>query len=111
MFQKMILITLICLPTLAFSKPCEVYGISDSPQKLNCQFQKEKVILDCIEGIYTINDAKVIDAFHMEVESGPNPMVFQNADTTLTIIKLSDKNIRGTLEVHSQKLKGTCQLP
>lgn len=77
---------MISLPVL--SAPCKVYGISDSPQNLDCTFGKElKIHLGCEGGAYLLDGAPVVNAFHLEVETGSSPLVFKTVKTSLTIIK------------------------
>lgn len=74
----------ISLPVLA---KCKVYGISDSPQRLNCTFPEMKVRLSCKWNTYYLNNEKVNLAFHMEVEEGATPLVFKTkSGATLTVL-------------------------
>ena len=73
-------------PLLA--SPCKVYGISDSPQKLECTFaQNEDIALSCSEGVFYLNDEKVLSAYHLDVETGSSPLVFKTAKSSLIITK------------------------
>lgn len=89
------------------SRPCEVYGISDSPQKLTCQFPARIVRLSCQNGTYYLNQSRVQVAFHMEVEDGPVPLVFKAHDMKLTV--LMNPVIEAELELQKAEIKGTCK--
>lgn len=97
------------LPLLAQSKLCEVYGISDSPQKLDCSLGGDTVKLRCREGIYYINETEVNVAYHEEVEDGPTPLIFRTADSKLSIMMYSPRKIEGELSRQSRSFSGTCK--
>lgn len=90
------------------AKECEVYGISDSPQKLNCSFKSMKVALTCRSGQYYLNSSKVTQAFHLEVEDGPVPLVFKARDMTLTAIIQAKVDIEAELTRPGRTDTGTC---
>ena len=91
-----------------WAKDCQVYGISDSPQKLDCRFNQTKIALRCIKGTYFLNNSRVKTAFHMEVEEGPVPLVFKAPDIQLTVVIESKIDIQAELEVRNRMLSGTC---
>lgn len=88
---------LVCLMTPALARDCKVYGISDSPQKLTCQFGAETIRLSCQKGTYFLNQSKVNLAFHMEVEDGAVPLIFRASDLELTVIMQSKIDIQAEL--------------
>lgn len=95
----------------AFAKDCVVYGISDSPQSLNCSFQKlPSVELRCVNGNYYLNSSKVSVAFHMEVEAGPVPLVFRTSEGALTVLLHSKRNIEAYLNRGRSDFPGKCQI-
>lgn len=95
---------LISLPALA---KCKVYGISDSPQKLNCSFPEMSVKLSCKWNNYYLNQEKVNLAFHLEVEEGANPLVFKTkSGATLTV--LAEKVILAEYNKGSVYTQGSC---
>lgn len=94
----------------SWAKPCEVYGISDSPQKLDCRFEKVSVELRCVKGIYQLNGSKVINAFHMEVEEGAVPLVFEAARSQLTVLLHSKTNIEAEWQEGIAVIIGSCRL-
>lgn len=96
--------------TLAQSKLCEVYGISDSPQKLDCKLGSEEIKLRCLGGAYFLNGATVNVAYHEEVEDGPVPLVFRTDDTRFSVLIYSPRRIEGELSRSSRQLTGSCRL-
>ena len=92
-----------------YAKSCEVYGISDSPQKLNCSFKSMNIRLSCVQGTYFINSSKVSQAFHMEVESGPVPLVFEAPNQQLTVLVHSKRNIRAEVAKSGTVFYGRCR--
>jgi hypothetical protein len=99
-------LTLACLPLWA--APCEVYGISDSPQKLSCEISKEKWSLTCEKGTYYLNEQKVLTAFHFEIEEGPVPLVFKTKNSQLTVIINSKNDISAELQKDKLIRNGNC---
>lgn len=97
------------LPLFAQSKLCEVYGITDSPQKLDCSLGGDSVKLRCREGVYYLNESEVTVAYHEEVEEGPTPLIFRTADSKLSIMMYSSRKIEGQLSRDSRSLSGTCR--
>lgn len=93
----------------AWAQPCKVYGISDSPQRLSCTFPKQSIQLRCQRGNYYLNDSKVDVAFHYEVESGPNPLVFKTADLQLVVVIHSARRKLAQLEIGNTTLNGNCR--
>lgn len=94
--------------TNAFARECEVYGISDSPQKLSCTFKNQKLELTCKNGTYYLNKSKVSMAYHLEVEDGPVPLVFRAPDMQLTVVIESKVDIEAELEKGRTSILGTC---
>lgn len=109
------LLLLICLPMSAFAINCEVGGISDSPQKMNCYISDGKLIeslsLICSEGQYLLSykgKSHPVDvAYHEEVESGSNPLVFNAADMSLRTIAYRLYS-RADLTINDKTLNGLC---
>lgn len=91
------------------AKPCKVYGISDSPQTLNCSFPDRQILLTCQNGKYFLNQTPVTMAFHLEVETGTVPLVFKVEDITMTVL-LNDP-IEAGLEMGKAEVKGSCKRP
>lgn|SRR5690606_4458451 len=97
-------------PYYAEARKCAVYGITDSPQVLTCSFSKlPEQKLRCYNGLYYLNGTKVLRAFHMEVESGPVPLVFQTRKNSLTVEIYSPRNIRGTFNEEEVEILGKCK--
>ncbi len=94
---------------LALLLLCEVYGISDSPQSFTCRFQGEELNLSCKEGIYQLNDQVVDNAYHLEVEEGPVPLVFHSPGYELTVITGKGRRHEATLRSNGKSLSGTCR--
>lgn len=101
------LLSLYSLP--AFSAPCEVYGISDSPQHLSCKLGFKKLELTCREGTYYLGEEKVETAYHLEVEDGPTPLVFKTAMSELTVLMKSETRMEAELGRGSKKSRGRCR--
>lgn len=104
-----LLVMLFTLPQ-AFAAECKVYGISDSPQKMSCQFKAEKVSLTCVNGQYFLNSSKVSDAFHYEVEDGPVPLVFKAPDMQMVVVIHRKNNIEAELDRDGNLFNGKCRL-
>lgn len=81
-----ILIISVFLMTAAFARDCEVFGISNGPQKLHCTFKTFHLALRCKGGTYYLNSSKVTSAYHLEVEYGAVPLVFKARDMKLTVV-------------------------
>lgn len=93
----------------AAARKCEVYGISDSPQKLNCSFPGKDIALQCKDGEYFLNSESVKAAYHYEVEYGPVPLVFESESMKLIVEIQSKADIVAELERRGQRsLAGTC---
>lgn len=85
--MKILILSLFLLSSFGAFAKCKVYGISDSPQKLTCQFPEMEVRLSCRWNTYYLNSEKVNLAFHMEVEEGAVPLVFKTkSGVTLTVL-------------------------
>jgi hypothetical protein len=107
--MKFICLTfLVFLMAAAHAKDCNVYGISDSPQKLSCTFKSQKIALSCQNGTYFLNTSKVSQAFHYEVEEGPVPLVFKAPDMQLTVVIQSKVEIEAELEKSGKVQSGKC---
>lgn len=100
------------LSIAANASSCEVYGISDSPQKLNCEFSGKKISLRCLNenSAYTLNGEAVEVAYHEEVEEGPSPLLFKSEGRTLRVLMYSDKKITATWSDGPVTLDGSCRL-
>lgn len=111
MKKGLLLVSLLSLSLNTFALSCEVYGISDSPQSLDCKFSGKKVSLRCEgeTGAYTINGEAVEVAYHEEVEEGPSPLVFKSPRRTLRVLMYSSKNISASLHEGPVTLNGKCQ--
>lgn len=110
MFKLVLFIMFFTTMPKVYAEACKVYGISDSPQKLDCTFRTLKMNLTCQSGQYFLNDIKVDEAFHFEVESGPTPLGFKTADELLVVTIESRTRISAELEGGGRFLKGTCRL-
>lgn len=88
---------------------CEVYGISDSPQSLNCHFSGTALDLTCKDGVYYVGTSVVEAAFHYEVEEGPVPLVFKTASSELVVTLGEGINHPATLQSGRRKLRGKCR--
>jgi hypothetical protein len=107
--KLLFLISLVILMPKTWARPCAVFGISDSPQKLTCFFKTTQVMLSCQQGTYYLNQDRVSSAYHLEVESGPVPLVFK-ADRLELIVHLQSKtDIPAELEDNGRVLKGECR--
>ena len=104
------LLALMMMPAAYSAEACKVYGISDSPQKLDCSFRQQKLNLRCVKGQYFLDGQKVDDAFHMEVEEGPVPLAFKTSDSMLTVTIESRSRIHAELEIKGRSIFGTCRL-
>lgn len=106
--QSVVLFISLFFSGFALSSTCEVYGISDSPQKLSCEFSKLSAELTCRGGNYYINGEKIDVAFHYEVEDGPVPLVFKNDELELIVLMKSPR-IDAELVINGSSLHGTCK--
>jgi hypothetical protein len=107
--KKFLIFTFILSLSLqAFARDCQVYGISDSPQKLSCTFKNLDLNLRCQNGDYYLNTTKVTSAFHLEVEEGPVPLVFKAPNLQLTVIIDTKVDILADLERAGHTISGTC---
>lgn len=102
-------IFLVSLMSKASATECKVYGISDSPQKLNCTFKKLNLALTCKDGHYYLNTSRVSVAFHMEVEEGAVPLVFRAPDMELTVMINTPTIIDAELTKSGTAITGTCR--
>lgn len=107
--KSLYLIILVSLMSNAFARECKVYGISDSPQKLDCSLKSKKIALRCQNGDYFLNDTKVGQAFHYEVEEGPVPLVFKARDKQLVVVIHTKTNIDAELDENGRISTGSCR--
>lgn len=108
--MRILSLILFCFVTSeAYARACEVYGISDSPQSLDCAFKRLDIKLRCRNGTYYLNESKVDTAFHMEVEEGPVPLVFKANEMQLTLMIQTKVDIEAELEKKGKTLIGSCQ--
>ena len=108
--KKLAFIALILNSALVYSRPCQVYGISDSPQKLDCSFKSKNIALRCKSGTYYLDKDQVNLAFHMEVEEGPVPLVFKTDQMQLIVMMHSKYQIDADLEQNNKVIVGKCFL-
>lgn len=106
--KALMFLTLIFLASPSWARPCQVYGISDSPQKLDCRFKDSSIALRCVNGKYFLNREVVSNAFHMEVEEGSVPLVFKSVGMQLTVVIEPKVDIQAELQRGSRTLFGTC---
>lgn len=104
--MKVLILLSLILSIPAFAK-CKVYGISDSPQQLNCELGDLKLKLSCNFNTYYINKDKVNLAFHMDVEEGATPLVFKTK-TGKTLIILPEDEILAEYDDGKAYFEGTC---
>jgi hypothetical protein len=90
--------SLVFLMPQSFARPCEVYGISDSPQKLDCTFRGTSLALRCYNGVYKLNSTPIKIAYHEDVESGPVPLIFKADDMKLTVLMHEKADIEAVWE-------------
>ena len=109
MTKTLTLSFILLISSNAFSRPCEVYGISDSPQTLDCTFKTGPVAVRCHNGDYYLNDSKVKMAYHLEVEEGPTPLVFRAPDLQLTVTLQTKAESVAQLDKNGRLIKGRCQ--
>lgn len=106
--KLILLFILVCLSAPSFGALCKVYGISDSPQKLDCSFGQSSIQLRCKSGQYFLNNLKVDQAYHLEVEDGPVPLVFKTKSSELTVLIQSKVDIEAEYSVGSRSRMGSC---
>ncbi len=114
--MKLIIFVLL-FPCLAFASKCNVYGISDGPQKLSCVIKVgkklKKMLLQCESSQYKLiwnNRSYPVDtAYHEEVESGSNPLVFRSEKILFTAI-IHHFSAQAELEMDGHLYKGICRL-
>ena len=102
-------------PACVFAIDCRVDGISDSPQEMNCYVHENKLVellnLNCIDGNYQLqwkNNVYPVDvAYHEEVETGANPLVFRSRNVSLTTISLPLYS-KANLSLDDEQYDGLC---
>jgi hypothetical protein len=112
-----LIIFLLLFPCFAVASKCNVYGISDGPQNLSCIIQvgerKKEILLECESSRYKLiwnNRSYTVDsAYHEEVESGSNPLVFRSGKIIFTAI-IHRYSAQAELEVSGHLYKGICRL-
>lgn len=98
------------LTSAAFGRDCEVFGISDSPQKLDCSFDGNQVNLRCKSGNYYLNSVPVTAAYHYDVEYGSVPLVFETSETKLIVVIEPKADIVAGLERKGRRtVTGICR--
>lgn len=103
-------VSLIFLNSEIYATPsCKVYGISDGPQNLSCEFSGKKMELQCLKGKYFLDRSPVTVAYHLEVESGPNPLVFKTDGLTLTVTLENGVDKAAELETFKGTIIGICK--
>jgi phage baseplate assembly protein gpV len=113
----LLLVLFFCCVQFTQAKSCQVYGISDSPQKLQCRFPDGVSLkLSCQQGTYQlqwsgldheIQVSSVTAAFHLEVEEGNNPLVFKADHLSLTVEKVK-KSFSAQFQKGKLYLNGHC---
>lgn len=106
--KTLLVLAVLFSSSLSFASACKVDGISDSPQGMTCKFKNTQIKLTCQKGVYFLNEVPVSVAFHMEVETGSVPLVFQATSMTLTAVQL-EKSYDAELETGRRRLIGTCK--
>jgi hypothetical protein len=101
--MKVFLLLFLPPSIFAFSERCEVYGITHAPQELDCSFSSGNVYLTCRNGTYFLNEDLVSSAYHLEVEEGSSPLVFETFQSRLIVTDLL-----GELEVKKVTVRGQC---
>ena len=107
--------TFFLFPAYAIALDCRVDGISDSPQEMNCYIHENRVVellnLKCLDGNYHLlwkNKFFPVDvAYHEEVESGSNPLIFRSGNLTLTTTSYPMFS-KADLLVDDKKYDGLC---
>ena len=107
MKRVLFIFMILCVIGAAYAKQCEVDGISDSPQKLSCEFPSYKLNLSCKGGTYYLNKTKVNVAYHLEVEEGSHPLVFKTRTMELTVV--IDDSISAVLLRGKTETNGICK--
>lgn len=109
---KVLTLTILVFLTVgaAHAQKCEVFGISDSPQKLDCSLEGIQIDLRCNHGKYFLNSIPVKAAYHYEVEYGSVPLVFEASEMKLIVVIEPKADIMADLERKGRKtITGTCQ--
>lgn len=110
MWMYIFILSLI-LPLVA-APPCEVGGISDSPQGLTCAFRDkggpQGLRLRCQQGQYVLiwqQKAWPVEAtFHEDVEAGDCPLNFMSSGLHLRV-----DGLQATLNTGGRMLPGKCR--
>ena len=88
---------------------CEVGGITDSPQQLNCMLGSKNLNLSCRENIYFLGEEKVLFSWHEEVEEGSSPLLFKTATIQLKITKHDRDQVYDAVLEGPVPVTGSCQ--
>lgn len=107
--MKYLILFVLFISFSTYARDCEVGGISDSPQKLQCSFDKISVSLSCTKGSYFLNSSRVLQAYHMDVEEGASPLVFESKDMQMTVVIESRTKITAELLREGRTFLGTCR--
>ena len=108
--QVLIVFLTLFLSQSLLAKPCEVDGISDSPQRLSCQIGGENLLLMCKNGQYFVGDEAVEVAYHEEVEEGPVPLIFKLKTWRLSVLFEKNRILAQSESLSGETLKkGSCR--
>lgn len=108
--KSLTLLFLLGFSTISYARKCEVYGISDSPQKMSCYFDNLKINLSCKNGTYYLNSSLVKAAYHYDVEFGSVPLVFEASEMKMIVVMEPKLETVAELERKGRStLMGTCR--
>jgi hypothetical protein len=107
MKTSLLFLAVFALARAQAAAPCKVFGISDSPQKLHCNFPNRDVALTCAAGKYLLNGSPITTAFHMDVEEGTSPLVFKFPEGSLTV--MMDDPVTAELDLGKAQTQGLCK--
>ncbi len=113
--HKFLILSLVLLPDWSWAKDCEVDGISDSPQSMNCYIHNGKLMgkldLRCKDTKYKMEwkgkTVEVTNAYHEDVEQGSSPLVFIADEMALTTISYKVYSM-AELVIGEKTYKGLC---
>ena len=91
-----------------FARECAVYGISDSPQSLECAFGSKKLSLRCSDGVYYVGSSRVVTSYHFDVVRGPIPLVFKTASSKLIVHMWPKGDLKAEFFSKGQHHRGSC---
>jgi len=107
--MKIILSLLLFFSYQTFARECHVDGISDSPQELSCRFKNSVIKLTCLQETYFVNSSLVTDAYHLDVEEGPSPLVFKGTDFEFVVFMVRKSFITAEFIQKGKTSKGICR--